>query len=116
MISAVDTTERDRALKQLEEEKDLRILAQRDEAQALLQQNLARSECDRLKEEIRTLRSQLHSSMPVLFSDGDCGGDGGVGGGRSDPCLSPPDGSSSRRCTPGMYSQIKSMNVSQVRV
>lgn len=58
-ISVQDTTERDRALRELEQEKQLRIQAQRDEAQALLQQNLARSECDRLKEEVARLKKQL---------------------------------------------------------
>ena len=58
-IAVLDTTERDAAVKALQEEKQLRIQAMRDEAQALLGQNLARSECDRLKEEIERLRSTL---------------------------------------------------------
>ena len=60
-ISVVDTTDRDRALKDLEEEKRLRIAAQKAEAQAVIQYQLARAECDRLKEEIRQLRVQLES-------------------------------------------------------
>lgn len=69
-LSAVDTTERDRALRDLEEEKQLRIQAKRDEAQALLQQNLARGECDRLKEELRVLREKCESAMPSVPSAG----------------------------------------------
>lgn len=57
----VDTTDRDRALKDLEEEKNLRIGAQKAEAQAVIQYQLARTECDRLKEEIKQLKAQLES-------------------------------------------------------
>ena len=60
-ISVVDTTDRDRTLKDLEEEKKLRIGAQKAEAQAVIQYQLARTECDRLKEEIRQLKAQLES-------------------------------------------------------
>lgn len=59
-VSVLDTTDKDRALKALEDEKQLRIQAKRDEAQALLGQNLARSECDKLKEEIESLKSKLN--------------------------------------------------------
>lgn len=61
-VSVQDTTEKDRAMKELEEEKRLRIQAQRDEAQALLQQNLARCECDKLREEIESMKEKLVSS------------------------------------------------------
>ena len=77
----MDTTDRDRALKDLEEEKRLRICAQKAEAQAVIQYQLARAECDKLKEEIRQLMSQLEhcdglppstrgtvSERPVLVS------------------------------------------------
>ena len=60
-ISVVDTTDRDRALKELEEEKRLRIAAQKAEAQAVIQYQLARTECDRLNEEIKQLRTKLES-------------------------------------------------------
>ena len=60
-ISVVDTTDRDRALKDLEEEKRLRIGAQKAEAQAVVQYQLARTECDRLKEQIRHLKEQLEN-------------------------------------------------------
>lgn len=67
-MSALDTTEKDRALRELEEEKQLRLQAKREEAQALLQQNLARSECDRLKEELEALKRKLkaYESEPPL--------------------------------------------------
>ena len=41
-----------------DEEKMLRIAAQKAEAQAVLQCQLARAECDRLKEQLKTLRHQ----------------------------------------------------------
>ncbi|KAL5464066.1 hypothetical protein EMCRGX_G033025 [Ephydatia muelleri] len=49
LVSAVDTTERDRALTELEAEKTLRISVQKAEAQAVLQYQLAKAECERLK-------------------------------------------------------------------
>lgn len=67
-VSVQDTTEKDRAMKELEEEKRLRIQAQRDEAQALLQQNLARCECDKLKEEIESMKEKLVSSSSSVTS------------------------------------------------
>ena len=71
-ISVVDTTDKDRALKDLEEEKRLRIGAQKAEAQAVIQYQLARTECDRLKEEIRQLRAQLecYDGLPPAASRG----------------------------------------------
>ena len=73
-ISVVDTTGRDRALLELEEEKKSRMLAQKAEAHAVLQHQLARAECDRLKEVIKCLREQLEQ-----FSSGvKCEGSGGV--------------------------------------
>ena len=122
-ISAVDTTDRDRALKELEEEKALRIMAQRDEAQALLQQNIARFECDKLKEEVRILRMQLESSKAAASlprNDG-CGSSrdgGGDDGDRESACLPPPvlnkEESSSLRVSGGKYCHVKSLRVSQV--
>lgn len=72
-VSVVDTTDRDRALKELEAEKALRIGAQKAEAQAILQHQLARAECDRLREEIRQLRGQLefYSKTPSGLSTGE---------------------------------------------
>ena len=60
-ISAVDTTERDRALLDLENEKNARISTQKAEAQAVLQYQLVRAECDRLKLEIKSLKEQLEN-------------------------------------------------------
>ena len=86
-IAAVDTSERDYALKQLEAEKQLRIQAQRNEAQALLQQNLARTECDRLRAEVSAVRKDinvLRQQLAMSSSDGSlCGGGrlGPAGGG-----------------------------------
>ncbi|XP_019851837.1 PREDICTED: E3 ubiquitin-protein ligase RFWD3-like [Amphimedon queenslandica] len=58
-ISAIDTTERDRALMELEEEKLARIAAQKSEGQALIQYQLAKAECERVKEELRACKQQL---------------------------------------------------------
>lgn len=44
---------------ELEAEKKTRMLAQKAEAQAVLQYQLARAECDRLKLEIQQLQEQL---------------------------------------------------------
>ena len=41
-----------------DEEKVMRITAQKAEAQAVLQYQLARAECDRLKEQLRVIRQQ----------------------------------------------------------
>ena len=116
-VSVQDTTERDRALRELEQEKQLRIQAQRDEAQALLQQNLARSECDRLKGEVVKLRAQLEFYM--ASGSGSRGGGGGGGGGRSSPPGDSPcyeeDPLISQRCRKeGRYSPLESVPVTQV--
>ena len=66
----VDTTDKDRALKELEEEKRLRISAQKAEAQAVVQYQLARTECDRLKDELQQLREQLEHYGGVPPSSG----------------------------------------------
>ena len=42
----------------LEEEKAQRISAQKTEAQAILQYQLARAECERLKEQLKDVRHQ----------------------------------------------------------
>ncbi len=57
----MDTTERDRALLDLENEKNARISTQKAEAQAVLQYQLVRAECDRLKLEIKSLKEQLEN-------------------------------------------------------
>jgi len=48
-LKTIDTTERDRAIADLEKEKTLRQKAEEAEARALLQYQLVRAECERLK-------------------------------------------------------------------
>ena len=108
-ISVQDTTERDRALRELEQEKQLRIQAQRDEAQALLQQNLARSECDRLKEEVARLKAQLE-----FYSSGGAKSSSSPGG---LPSPSDEEDPLAGRCLrEGKYSPLKTISVTQVRL
>ena len=42
----------------MEEEKVVRIQAQKSEAQALLQYQLAKAECDRVKQELKEVKRQ----------------------------------------------------------
>ena len=74
-ISGVDTTDRDQALREREEERGQRIQAQKSEAQALLQYQLARAECDQLKDELLLIRRQLDqyaaSGAPVTAGAGE---------------------------------------------
>ena len=105
-ISVVDTTGRDRALQDLENEKNARISAQKAEAQAVLQYQLARAECDRLKEEIKTLRERLERYSNAVK----CEGGGGSEAGGSVECV----GESHDR--QGKYELYKSVSVSQVRM
>jgi hypothetical protein len=105
----VDTTDRDRAIKDLEEEKKLRIGAQKAEAQAVIQYQLACTECDRLKEELRQLKAQLE--------EGGCDGPGpGRGGGGKDmegrDRLSQDGGVMSER--DGQYVLQKTIKISDV--
>lgn len=65
-ISVLDTCERDRALKELEEERGKMIKHKRDMAQALLEVNLLRSERDKLKEEVQDLRMKLETASTRL--------------------------------------------------
>ncbi len=95
----VDTTERDRALLELENEKNSRISAQKAEAQAVLQYQLARAECDRLKEEIKLLKKQLENFSNSVRCDSSEAGD----------CV----GRSVDR--QGKYEFVKSIIVSQVK-
>ena len=46
------------SLQELDEEKQCRIRAQKSEAQVLLQYQLAKTECERMKSELRKLREQ----------------------------------------------------------
>ncbi len=133
----MDTSERDHALRQLEEEKRLRIRAQREEAQALLQQNLARSECDRLRDEVSALREEnrhLRDQLTALSSGSSrtlpfIGAGEGCSVRRGDTeAMAEEDGSSSSsgsghrmgtdretsRNMEGRYRHMKSMVISQV--
>lgn len=96
----MDTTDKDRALKDLDEEKRLRIAAQKAEAQAVIQYQLARTECDRLKEEIRQLRAQLenYDGLPP-----------GTGGTTREGLVSTSDDQQ------GEYVLLKTMKISEVR-
>lgn len=107
-ISVVDTTDRDRALKELENEKNLRISAQKAEAQAVLQHQLARAECDRLRDELKRLRSELER-----FGSSSAGSSGGVCGGSdgSDVEMVIPASTYDRQ---GEYFLKKNISISQV--
>ena len=52
-IKAIDTTERDRALADLQKEKEARKKAEEREARALLQYQLAKAECERIVEQLK---------------------------------------------------------------
>ena len=58
-IKSIDTTERDRALADLEKEKDARQKAEEREARALLQYQLAKSECERITAQLRKQEQQV---------------------------------------------------------
>ncbi|XP_041367491.1 E3 ubiquitin-protein ligase RFWD3-like [Gigantopelta aegis] len=60
-IKAVDTTERDQALKELEKEREARRRVELEGAQTRLQYQLAVGECNRLREEIDKQRRQLEA-------------------------------------------------------
>ena len=60
-IKTIDTTERDRALADLEKEKEARNRAEQAEAQVLLQFQLAKAECERVKLQLDQQRQQLLS-------------------------------------------------------
>ena len=52
-IKSLDTTERDRALANLEKEKEARQRAEEREARALLQYQLAKAECENIVAQLR---------------------------------------------------------------
>ncbi|XP_078366102.1 E3 ubiquitin-protein ligase rfwd3.S-like isoform X1 [Oculina patagonica] len=60
-LKAIDTTERDRALADLEKEKEARQKAEEREARALLQYQLAKAECERIV-------AQLKQQEELVFS------------------------------------------------
>jgi len=125
-VAAVDTSERDQALRQLEAEKQLRIQAQRNEAQALLQQNLARTECDRLREEVSSLRKEIgdfrQQLAVAMSSEGPLseGRHGCAGGGKmvavAEERVAGLAGSGRKyRDGQGKYGHLKSIVVSKVK-
>ncbi|KAK3102173.1 hypothetical protein FSP39_009342 [Pinctada imbricata] len=61
-IKAIDTTERDRALQDLEKEKEARRKAEMEAAQSRLQFQMVTEENNRLKTELDRVRQQLHAS------------------------------------------------------
>lgn len=66
-INVLDTSERDRALKELEQERGQMIKCKSEMAQALLEVNLLRSERDKLKEEVQDLRMKLETASSARF-------------------------------------------------
>lgn len=109
-VSMQDTSERDRALKELEVEKLLHIQDKRDASQVLLELNLVRCERDKLKEEVERLKVQLESSAsnPAASAPLTCPGPSSGGGGGSAPA-----GPRGVR-TAGRYTPLRSICVSQV--
>nr|XP_022328397.1 E3 ubiquitin-protein ligase RFWD3-like isoform X1 [Crassostrea virginica] len=61
-LKAVDTTERDRALQDLEKEREVRRKIEMEAAQCRLQYQLAIEECNRLKTELDKVKRQLQST------------------------------------------------------
>ena len=52
-MKSIDTTERDRALADLEKEKEARQKAEEREARALLQYQLVKAECEKIVTELK---------------------------------------------------------------
>lgn len=65
----LDTTERDRALEEVEKEKELRKKAELARAQARLHYQLAIEECNRLRSELDKARKQLQEYRSVWESE-----------------------------------------------
>ena len=61
-VKSIDTTERDRALADLEKEKEARQKAEEREARALLQYQLAKAECEKIVTQLKK-QEQLVSSL-----------------------------------------------------
>ena len=61
-IKSIDTTERDRALADLEKEREARQKAEEREARALLQYQLAKAECEKIVIQLQK-HEQLVSSL-----------------------------------------------------
>jgi hypothetical protein len=97
-VCVVDTSERDRALKELLEERIQLSKHKRDMAQALLEINLLRSERDRLVEEVQDLRVRLNTASAAHPPDS--------------AESSPPD--AMKEELEGVYTLLKTISVSQV--
>ncbi|XP_067655672.1 E3 ubiquitin-protein ligase rfwd3.S-like [Haliotis asinina] len=67
-IKAVDTTERDRALAELEKEKEHRRKAELEAAHSRLQYQLCIEECNRFRQELNTTRTQLQQLRSQMNS------------------------------------------------
>ncbi len=98
----MDTTERDRALLDLENEKNARISTQKAEAQAVLQYQLVRAECDRLKQEIKLLKEKLENFSSAARCE--------TGGGSEDVEIVGVSHDEQ-----GKYELYKSISISQVK-
>ena len=60
-IKSIDTTERDRALADLDKEKEARQKAEEREARALLQYQLAKAECEKILAQLRKQEQMVFS-------------------------------------------------------
>ena len=60
-IKSIDTTERDRALADLEKETEARQKAEEREARALLQYQLAKAECEKIVSQLKTQEQLVFS-------------------------------------------------------
>ena len=58
-IKMIDTTERDRALSELEKERQARKRAEEAEARALLQYQLVKAECERIKTQLQLQQEMM---------------------------------------------------------
>lgn len=67
-LKTIDTTERDRAIKDLEREREERRKAEIEAAQLRLQHQLAVAECNRLREEVERHKQQAHAVRPLSSS------------------------------------------------
>jgi E3 ubiquitin-protein ligase RFWD3 len=105
-VSVVDTTERDRALMERDEEKALRIEAQKAEAQAVLQYQLARAECERVREELRDVRQQLETFVSRGVQSSNCSSNSATTGEVSAAVLT-----SDKRDASARYIQCKTLPV-----
>ena len=55
VIKAVDMTDRDNAVRKAEEEQQKAIIAKSNEAKAVVQYQIVKSECERLKDQVEIL-------------------------------------------------------------